>query len=166
MLTRKQIWYRENREYAIQETARWQKRNRERVRASGARYRRSEKYKAWRKKNRKHLAERQLQRITPEYNTWIHMKCRCMCKTNAAYDRYGGRGIKVCKRWIYSFKNFLTDMGLRPKGRSLDRINNDGNYTPKNCRWATSMEQHRNRRSFSEQARRNIGIAQRKRFAK
>jgi hypothetical protein len=84
----------------------------------------------------------------PEYHVWQSMKARCMNPNNAAYETYGKRGIKVCKRWM-KFDNFIADMGPRPKGRhesgraryTIDRKNNDGNYTPKNCRWATYAEQ-------------------------
>lgn len=88
---------------------------------------------------------------TPEYRTYRHMLGRCRTKTNKAYKHYGGRGIKVCDRWLEpngrGFDNFLFDMGKRPTNKtSLDRINNNGNYEPSNCRWADSVEQLNNTR--------------------
>ena len=83
------------------------------------------------------------------YNAWRGMMRRCYTTTDKAYKYYGARGIKVCKRWRV-FKNFLADMGEVPPGRSLDRIDNDGNYTPKNCRWATHFTQIHNRRPQSQ----------------
>jgi hypothetical protein len=82
---------------------------------------------------------------TPTYGSWAAMKERCTRPQHRFWKHYGGRGIKVCKRW-QKFENFLADMGVRPDGMTLDRINPEGNYTPKNCRWADRYTQRRNRR--------------------
>jgi hypothetical protein len=74
------------------------------------------------------------------------MRYRCYKKYASGYERYGGGGIRVCDRWLYSYQNFLDDMGERPDGMSLDRIDVDGDYSPDNCRWATASQQQLNKR--------------------
>src|SRR5262245_9255007 len=85
---------------------------------------------------------------SPELNSWYGMKNRCSNPKSSAWSNYGGRGIAVCQRWAESFNNFLADMGPKPSPKhSIDRYpNNDGNYEPGNCRWATQAEQRANQR--------------------
>jgi len=85
----------------------------------------------------------------PIYGSWQAMKQRCYNPKMKAYHNYGGRGITVCDRWLDSFENFLEDMGERPAGMTLDRINNDGNYEPSNCKWSVRAEQSYNQRKSS-----------------
>lgn len=95
-------------------------------------------------KNRRHGMSR-----TPIHNLWWAMMTRCYNSNCPAFVDYGGRGIVVCERW-HRFENFYADMGERPDGRSLDRIDNDGPYCPENCQWAKATTQGRNQRGRTE----------------
>jgi len=98
---------------------------------------------------------------TPTWKSWWAMIKRCSYKNAINFERYGGRGISVCERWK-NFENFLADMGERPTGMSIDRINVDGNYEPSNCRWATALEQNRNtsKTVFVELSGKKLSIAE------
>jgi hypothetical protein len=89
----------------------------------------------------------------PLYTTWVGMISRCSSDKNISYQYYGGKGVKVCERWL-SFDNFVNDMGERPKGYSLDRIDSNGNYEPSNCRWATPTQQRANQSNTNK----NVGV--------
>ena len=98
------------------------------------------------KRSIKHGFKRRRKELS-EYRAWLGMIARCGNRKHARWEDYGGRGIQVCARWRKTFMNFLADMGRKPSAaHTLDRRNNDGNYCPSNCRWATQLTQQRNRR--------------------
>ena len=117
-------WRKANPEKFLEHCKKYRKRHENKVKLS---------IKRWRESNK-------------GYRSWQAMIARCNDPRQRSYKNYGGRGIKVCDRWLHSFVNFREDMGLRPQGMTLDRVNSNGNYEPGNCRWATWTEQRLNRR--------------------
>lgn len=97
----------------------------------------------WKNINTKHLKHN-----SREYSSWLNMKTRCTNPKFKQWKDYGGRGITICKEWLNSFEQFYIDMGRRPIGTSIDRINVNGNYEPNNCKWATTKEQRQNIRIY------------------
>lgn len=96
-----------------------------------------------------------------QYGRWCRMKQRCLNPKDAGYKDYGGRGIKVCPEWVESFEQFHADMGYPPSDDySLDREDNDGDYSPQNCRWATSAEQHANKRKPAHPRQKTVMTAE------
>ena len=105
--------------------------------------------------------------FAPEYAVWAVMIQRCTNPDNKAYGRYGGRGISVCDRWEYSFINFYDDMGARPnKEHSIERLDNDSNYCPENCCWATATIQATNKRKRVDNKSGKTGVSWIKRDSK
>jgi len=109
----------------------------------------------------KHPQESHGMKGTSTYRSWTAMKSRCTNPNNNKFHHYGDRGIKVCESWLRSFSAFYKDMGERPAGKSLDRIDNNGDYSPKNCRWATQSIQTANQRLSTRNTSGYKGVSKR-----
>lgn len=120
--------------------------NEKQVNSGALRQRQTNSCGCWRQDSARIISRTHGLSKTAEYKTWQQMIQRCDNQGDANYPNYGGRGISVCEKW-QNFENFYADMGKRPSGMSIDRKDNDGNYEPGNCRWATLIQQNRNRRS-------------------
>ena len=112
---------------------------------------RSKSCGCWTRDNWKTINLKHNHTKTTEYRIWCNMKTRCTNPNVEHYKNYGGRGITICKQWLESFEQFYKDMGKRPEGKTLDRIDNNKGYEPSNCKWSTYSEQARNRRNRYEE---------------
>lgn len=119
--------------------------------------------KGWFKEGEEHILFKHGMCDTPTYKIWNGMIKRCYSKSNTAYQKYGAKGIKVCKRWHDSFENFYNDMGERPEGMTLDRIDGTKGYSPSNCRWADRVLQNINQRLRKDNKTGVKGVTIRKR---
>jgi hypothetical protein len=138
-------WYLANRDRLITKAANWAREHPEKRRRIARQYARRVRRKPEGAARLNRNTRKSNARGNGAFNSWRGMKDRCVDPRAVSYRYYGARGITVCERWMV-FGNFLADMGERPAGRTLDRINPAGNYEPGNCRWATRAEQDANRR--------------------